>query len=405
MHRRRPGTGGRLPPRTHIRHASPRHSPPPRGASPSGARALAARGSGHDSARGAEDPLHALRGVSILAPCPRVPFGKRGYADRVTTAAAFPPTRDELEGDDALETLRRTGRRRLLLGLRSPASGRRTASATRARSPSSSTLTLLPALIALVGLRRGPRPGGLHRASCGTRSATSPRARPATSSPTRSSRADRARHESGETALVAGGLAALARGHHGDGAGRARREPALRRRARPAVRSASTATALALARTAGAARAAVGGGARGRRRRSATRSSWGETFDAVWSDRALAARRSPSPSPRWRCSSSARRAAASPSRRGSRSAPPPSTCCGWSSWASSPLYVEATGSFGATYGPIAGTIGVLLWTFLSAVALFLGLALAAQLEAVRAGVPEPRIEPQAPGARAETSRL
>ena len=56
------------------------------------------------------------------------------------------------------------------------------------------------------------------------------------------------------------------------------------------------------------------------------------------------------------------------------------------------VYVEATGSFGATYGPIAGTIGVLLWTFLSAVALFLGLAFAAQLEAVRAGVSLPRVE-------------
>ena len=68
------------------------------------------------------------------------------------------------------------------------------------------------------------------------------------------------------------------------------------------------------------------------------------------------------------------------------------------------LYMDATDSFGATYGPIAGTIGVLLWTFLTSVALFLGLAFAAQLEAVRAGVPEPRDEPQA-GTRAETSRL
>ena len=68
-------------------------------------------------------------------------------------------------------------------------------------------------------------------------------------------------------------------------------------------------------------------------------------------------------------------------------------------------YMDATDSFGATYGPIAGTIGVLLWTFLTAVALFLGLAFAAQLEAVRAGVPEPRIEPQEAGARAESSRL
>jgi uncharacterized BrkB/YihY/UPF0761 family membrane protein len=56
------------------------------------------------------------------------------------------------------------------------------------------------------------------------------------------------------------------------------------------------------------------------------------------------------------------------------------------------LYVEATNSFGSTYGPLAGTIGVLLWTFLSAVALFLGVAFAAQLEAVRAGVSAPKVE-------------
>jgi len=56
------------------------------------------------------------------------------------------------------------------------------------------------------------------------------------------------------------------------------------------------------------------------------------------------------------------------------------------------LYINATDSFGATYGPLAGTIGVLLWTFLTAIALFLGLAFAAQLEAVRAGVKQPRLE-------------
>jgi YihY family inner membrane protein len=56
------------------------------------------------------------------------------------------------------------------------------------------------------------------------------------------------------------------------------------------------------------------------------------------------------------------------------------------------VYVEATEGFGATYGPLAGTIGVLLWTFATAVALFLGVAFAAQLEAVRAGVPDPRVQ-------------
>jgi uncharacterized BrkB/YihY/UPF0761 family membrane protein len=52
----------------------------------------------------------------------------------------------------------------------------------------------------------------------------------------------------------------------------------------------------------------------------------------------------------------------------------------------------ATDNFGTTYGSLAGTIALLLWTLLSAVALFLGLAFAAQLEAVRAGVTATRVE-------------
>ena len=56
------------------------------------------------------------------------------------------------------------------------------------------------------------------------------------------------------------------------------------------------------------------------------------------------------------------------------------------------LFVGVSPNFGATYGPLAGTIAVLLWTFASAVALLLGLAFAAQLEAVRAGVTATRVE-------------
>ena len=55
------------------------------------------------------------------------------------------------------------------------------------------------------------------------------------------------------------------------------------------------------------------------------------------------------------------------------------------------LFVGVSPNFGATYGPLAGTIAVLLWTFASAVALLLGLAFAAQLEAVRAGVTATRV--------------
>jgi len=54
------------------------------------------------------------------------------------------------------------------------------------------------------------------------------------------------------------------------------------------------------------------------------------------------------------------------------------------------LYLDASsGTFGQTYGPLTGMIAVLVWAFLTALALFLGVAFAAQLEAVRAGVPQP----------------
>jgi YihY family inner membrane protein len=54
------------------------------------------------------------------------------------------------------------------------------------------------------------------------------------------------------------------------------------------------------------------------------------------------------------------------------------------------IYLTASRSFGETYGPLAGFIGILLWSFLSSLAVYLGLAFAAQLEAVRAGMPRPR---------------
>ena len=54
------------------------------------------------------------------------------------------------------------------------------------------------------------------------------------------------------------------------------------------------------------------------------------------------------------------------------------------------LYLTASKSFGETYGPLAGIVGLLLWSFLTSLAIFLGLAFAAQLEAVRAGVPAPQ---------------
>ncbi len=67
------------------------------------------------------------------------------------------------------------------------------------------------------------------------------------------------------------------------------------------------------------------------------------------------------------------------------------------------LYLGASKTFGETYGPLAGLMGVLVWALLMSMAIFFGLAFAAQLEAVRAGVREPVTGEQtnAPGSREE----
>lgn len=52
-------------------------------------------------------------------------------------------------------------------------------------------------------------------------------------------------------------------------------------------------------------------------------------------------------------------------------------------------YLEISKDFGETYGPLAGFIGLMLWALLTAFALFAGIAVAAQLEAIRAGEPDP----------------
>ncbi|HEV3187234.1 MAG TPA: YihY/virulence factor BrkB family protein [Acidimicrobiales bacterium] len=54
------------------------------------------------------------------------------------------------------------------------------------------------------------------------------------------------------------------------------------------------------------------------------------------------------------------------------------------------LFFSTSSSFGSTYGPLAGVVALLLWCLLSSIALFYGAAVAAQLEAVRSGVPEPQ---------------
>ncbi|MGW5733276.1 MULTISPECIES: YihY/virulence factor BrkB family protein [Streptomyces] len=56
------------------------------------------------------------------------------------------------------------------------------------------------------------------------------------------------------------------------------------------------------------------------------------------------------------------------------------------------LYLSVSGSFDTIYGPLSAFMSLLLWAYLTSIALFLGLAFAAQLEAARALKPGP-IEP------------
>jgi YihY family inner membrane protein len=55
--------------------------------------------------------------------------------------------------------------------------------------------------------------------------------------------------------------------------------------------------------------------------------------------------------------------------------------------------ISLSSNLGQTYGPLAGFIALLLWTVLTSIALLYGVAVAAQLEAIRAGVPAPRRPP------------
>ena len=72
--------------------------------------------------------------------------------------------------------------------------------------------------------------------------------------------------------------------------------------------------------------------------------------------------------------------------------------------------LSASSSFGDTYGSLAGIVALQFWTLLSAIAIFFGAAVTAQLEAVRAGAPQPRATssldaPRATGDRTVDARV
>jgi YihY family inner membrane protein len=67
------------------------------------------------------------------------------------------------------------------------------------------------------------------------------------------------------------------------------------------------------------------------------------------------------------------------------------------------LAFRLASNFGQTYGPLAGIVALQIWTFLSAFSIFFGVAVAAELEAIRAGAGSraaARPEPTAAPARA-----
>ena len=67
------------------------------------------------------------------------------------------------------------------------------------------------------------------------------------------------------------------------------------------------------------------------------------------------------------------------------------------------LLLHASSNFGTTYGPLAGIVALQLWTLFSSIAIFFGAAVAAQLEAVRAGSPQPQEHREESVARPQTS--
>jgi YihY family inner membrane protein len=69
------------------------------------------------------------------------------------------------------------------------------------------------------------------------------------------------------------------------------------------------------------------------------------------------------------------------------------------------LYTGQSTTFGSTYGPLTAVMALMLWSFLSSIALFVGLAFAAQLEAYRAHCAAPALPDPGPTAEEEREPL
>jgi uncharacterized BrkB/YihY/UPF0761 family membrane protein len=51
--------------------------------------------------------------------------------------------------------------------------------------------------------------------------------------------------------------------------------------------------------------------------------------------------------------------------------------------------VQNSSTFGTTYGPLTGVMALILWAYLTSLAIFFGLAFASQLESCRTNNPGP----------------
>lgn len=311
------------------------------------------------------------------------------------STAARVPTTHELEGDDAVETLRETGipglvrdgvlRFRFADGF----------SHSRALA-FQFILALIPGLIAVVGLATVLGQQGLTDVLTQTLRDLAPGPASEVLTQPLEQGSSSAAEEDAETALRVGGLAflisaATAMGQIERGANRIYGVE----RDRPALRKYALATILGA--TAGLAAAAafvllVPGRALGDALAEVT--GWSQTLETLWSVG------------RWPLGGALVAVAAAVVFKLSPARPQPAFS--WLAFGSTlsvvlwfaftgllAAYLELSQGFGETYGPLAGLIGLLLWAFLSALALFLGLAVAAQLEAVRAGEPGPRTEEEA----------
>jgi YihY family inner membrane protein len=300
----------------------------------------------------------------------------------MSTATSVPTTMG-LEGDDALATLRATGRRRLALDAFDRFRAADGFSHSRALA-FQFTLTLVPALITVVGLATALEQETFSRVVRDVLNDLAPGAAGDLVTAALQQGSAGARQENGEVALTLGGAATMIAGTTAFGQlerganriyGVERDRPPLRKYLVAAVLMLTAGVAALLAAVllvAGEALARAAG--------------WGSAFGVLrWPVAivlvvvALAllfevAPRRRQPEPSWLAVGSGLSALL------------------WLAFTGVlALLVGASANFGVTYGPLAGTIAVLLWTLLSAVAVLLGLAFAAQLEAVRAGVTATRV--------------